>query len=69
MFIDAWAMTLTEARQEQSTLAAQTRDIEGEIEALLDRIVEATSPSVIQAYEKRIDKLEREKIRLGEQRP
>ena len=67
MFIDAWNMKLTEARQEQSTLAAQIKDIEGQIEALLDRIVEATSPSVIQAYEKRIDKLEREKIKLDEQ--
>ena len=59
--------TVTQARQEQSTLAAQIKDIEGQIEALLDRIVDATSPSVIQAYEKRIDKLEREKIKLGEQ--
>ena len=37
------------------------------IEALLDRIVDASSSSVIQAYEKRIDKLEREKIKLSEQ--
>jgi site-specific DNA recombinase len=67
MFIDAWNIRLTEARQEKNTLADQIKNVESQIEALLYRIVDASSPSVIQAYEKRIDKLEREKIKLGEQ--
>lgn len=33
----------------------------------MDRIVDASSPAVITAYEARIDKLERQKIRLREQ--
>ena len=45
----------------------QIRDIESQIEALPNRSVDAGSPTVSQAYEKRIEKLEREKIKLGEQ--
>ena len=67
MFIDIWEMRLAEAHSAKSTLDAQIRDIESQTDALLDRIVEAGSPSVIQAYETRIDKLERQKIRLSEQ--
>jgi site-specific DNA recombinase len=37
-----------------------------QIDSLLDRIMEASSPSVIGAYEKRIAELERQKIRLTE---
>ena len=32
----------------------------------IDRIVDASSPSVVAAYEKRIEKLEREKLLLAE---
>ncbi|GKY89297.1 recombinase [Sinisalibacter aestuarii] len=66
MFIDVWEMRLTEARSARKTLESQIKDIDGQTEALLDRIVEASSPSVIQAYEARIEKLERQKIRLSE---
>ena len=37
-----------------------------QIDSLLDRIVEATSPSVIAAYEKRIESLEQNKLLLAE---
>ena len=37
-----------------------------QIDGLLDRIVEASTPSVISAYEKRIAKMEREKLVLQE---
>ena len=67
MFIDIWEMRLAEAHSAKSALDAQIRDIESQTDALLDRIVEAGSPSVIQAYETRIDKLERQKIRLSEE--
>ena len=60
-------MRLSEAHSARQTLAAQIRDIEGQIESLLDRIVEATNASVVQAYEARIEKLERHKIGLSEQ--
>jgi site-specific DNA recombinase len=67
MLIDAWEMRLSEAHSARQTLVAQIRDIENQIESLLDRIVEATNASVVQAYEARIDKLERRKIGLSEQ--
>ncbi len=67
MFVDVWEMRLAEARNAKKTLETQIKDIESQIEGLLDRIVEAVSPSVIQAYEARIEKLERQKIRLADQ--
>jgi len=67
MFLDVWEMRLIEARSARQTLETQLKDIEGQIEGLLDRIVDTASPAVIQAYETRIDKLERQKIRLAEQ--
>lgn len=44
----------------------QIKEVDAQIEALLDRIVEASSASVVGAYEKRIEKLEREKLVLAE---
>lgn len=66
MFRDAWDGQLVQAK----SLAAATRSeivrIERQIEGLLDRIVEASNPSVINAYEQRIAKLEREKLVAAE---
>ena len=66
MFRDAWDMRLTHAHAQQGEWKAQLKAAEKQIEDLLDRVVEAGSQSVIRAYEKRIDKLEREKIVLAE---
>ena len=67
MFTDIWQMRLAEAHQDRDALAAQIKETDSQIEALLNRIVEATNGSVISAYEARIEKLERQKIRLAEQ--
>ncbi|WP_373086912.1 recombinase family protein [Sneathiella sp.] len=67
MFKDAWDMRLVETHDAKETIVKQLQDIEKQIEGLLDRIVDASSPSVIGAYEGRIAKLEREKILLNEQ--
>lgn len=40
--------------------------IDSQVAGLLDRIVEAANPSVVSAYEKRIQKLEADKILLSE---
>ncbi len=66
MFRDAWNLRLSEAEREKESLAAKIADTEKQIESLLDRIVDASSPSVINAYEARITKLENEKFRLSE---
>ncbi|WP_282078892.1 hypothetical protein [Epibacterium ulvae] len=41
-------------------------NLQKQIEGLMDRIIEADSPTIITAYEKRIDKMEREKLILDE---
>ena len=66
MFIDLWDMRLAESKHAHKALGDQIRDVENQIESMLDRIVRASSPSVVSAYEARIEKLEREKIRLSE---
>lgn len=67
MFIDAWDMRLARARNEQMALQAQIRELETQIDTILDRIVETSSPKVMKAFEDRIESLERQKIRLAEQ--
>ena len=66
MFKDAWDMRLAEACNAKQAVARQLKDVEKQIESLLDRIIDASSPSVVSAYEGRIAKLEREKIVLAE---
>lgn len=64
MFNDIWEARLLEGKASSSLLKAQIKDVDKQIDSLLDRIVDASSPSVIKAYETRIEKLEREKLRL-----
>ncbi|WP_371157009.1 recombinase family protein [Jannaschia sp. 2305UL9-9] len=66
MLRDAWNMRLTLALGEKEALQKQLADIDGQLEGMLDRIVEANSASVVRAYESRIDKLERDKLVLQE---
>ncbi|GFE65539.1 recombinase family protein [Litoreibacter roseus] len=66
MFKDAWDKRLEQTHAEQDRWRVELKAVNGKIEDLLDRIVEARSDSVISAYESRIEKLEREKIRLAE---
>lgn len=66
MISDAWNMRLDQARMERDEWCKQLKAMEARIDDLLDRIVEAKSPSVIAAYEKRIEKLERDKLVLAE---
>tara|TARA_Y100000815_G_scaffold190167_1_gene173583 strand:- start:31721 stop:33385 length:1665 start_codon:yes stop_codon:yes gene_type:complete len=62
MFKDAWDARLAQASQSAKTLRAGIANIEKQIDALLDRIVESGNQSVIAAYEKRVSKLEHEKV-------
>ena len=67
MFKQAWGIQSENEETHRQSLASAVRDAEKKIESLLDRIVEANTASVIAAYEKRIDTLEREKLVLREQ--
>ena len=62
MFKDAWNMRLQQGAEAAKSLKESVRSLEKQIEQLLDRIVEASNDSVVAAYEKRIAKLEREKV-------
>ena len=66
MFRDAWDMRLAQAAHTATELTTGIKRIEAQIEQLLDRIVDASNDSVISAYEKRIGKLEREKVLMEE---
>ena len=66
MLRDAWEIKLLDAQATKDALVKQLQETERQMENLLDRIVEASSPSVVNAYEARIEKLEREKIVLSE---
>ncbi len=54
------------AHGEKDELEKQLKDVDRQIESLLDRIVDATSAPVVSAYEARIEKLERQKFVLAE---
>lgn len=66
MFTELWQFRLSQSEQDRGDLQKQITDVETQFQALLDRIVEASSNSVINAYEARIAKLEREKLILVE---
>lgn len=62
MFKKAWEVRLQQSQVIIKSLESKTSEIERQIEQLVDRIVDTTSPSTIAAYERRIEKLEREKL-------
>ena len=66
MFKTAWSVRMTQAEGLSRELKIEIKNIDKQIEGLLDRIVETTTPSVITAYETRLTKLEREKLVLAE---
>ncbi len=66
MFKDLWEKKLSGARTQAASLQQDLRAVERKVEQLLDRIVDATSSSVVGAYERRIKQLETEKAVMRE---
>ena len=66
MFQDAWDARLARSSESTNELKKNILQLEKQIDQLLDRIVEASNGSVVSAYEKRIAKLEREKVLAAE---
>ncbi len=66
MFRKAWDIRGEQLAQEAKYYEKQIADAQKQIDVLLDRIVEADNATVIKAYEKKIDSLEKEKIILQE---
>lgn len=61
-----WDERLVRATEAAKTAEREVKKLEAQSEQFLDRLVEAENPSVIAAYEKRIAKLEQEKLLLLE---
>ncbi|MFB2553990.1 hypothetical protein [Ensifer soli] len=66
MFKDAWNQRLAQASDIGRSIEREVANVEKQINTLLDRIVDASSHSVVAAYEKRIATLERQKLSLFE---
>ena len=61
MFKNAWEQRLSQNKHITNELKQQTVKIDSDINQLLDRIVTTTNERVVEAYEKRISNLEKEK--------
>ena len=66
MFKDLWDHRLASSAERSKALKAELTKVAVQVEQLLDRITDATVPSVIAAYESRIKTLEDRKIVLAE---
>lgn len=66
MLSDLWDIRLAQSADSAKAMKSKLTRIEKQSEQLLDRVVEASSMSVVEAYEARIAKLEREKALIRE---
>ena len=66
MLRDVWTVLLAQGDARTNLLKKKLQDTEQKIEGLLDRIEAAETLSVVSAYEKRITKLEKQKLVLAE---
>jgi hypothetical protein len=66
MFKDAWNPRLALATAQKDDLKREIAQIDKQLDSLLDRIVETNNASVIMAYEKKIAKLEQDKLILAD---
>ena len=66
MFKEAWKHRTAQAQDLLRSLKCEAMKIDKQIEALLERIVEASHPKVIAAYEAKLVKLEQDKLVLAE---
>ncbi|MEZ5814412.1 MAG: hypothetical protein R3E13_06800 [Alphaproteobacteria bacterium] len=66
MFKDCWEMFRQDAAASLSAVKTEIRDVEKQITKLVDKLVDATNPRVVSAFEKRIDELETRQLVLRE---
>ena len=66
MFEELWKNRAENRDQERQSIKRNLQNIERQVEQLLDRIVETDSPTLIHSYEKRVQKLEDQKVVLHE---
>ncbi|WP_282091663.1 hypothetical protein [Epibacterium ulvae] len=66
MFKDAWGQRAGQMEADKRLIRTERNKLDKQIEGLLDRVVDADSSTLITAYEKRIEKMERENLVLDE---
>ncbi|MBJ7579308.1 recombinase zinc beta ribbon domain-containing protein [Devosia sp. MC532] len=66
LFCDAWNQRSAQAKAIARSYERQLSELDQKITGLLDRIVDATTSTVVAAFERRIGQLEREKLVLKE---
>ena len=66
MFKVGWELRGQQVKDAAKVMSRKFGQLEGQIAALLERVVEASSPRVISAYEAKIDALEKEKLIVAE---
>ena len=66
MFEELWKRRLERAQEQVKALNAELARIDRQVSQLLERILDASLPSVISTYEQRIAQLEKEKIVIRE---
>ncbi len=67
MFREAWTQRLAQAEEITKSAKQQIKSVEKQVDALLGRLMEATNPTVITAYEGKLSDLERSKTKLQDQ--
>ncbi len=66
MFSHAWNIRLEQADNQKALIKRQIVEMDQQIEQIVDRIVNSDSPIAISAYEKKIAKLEKDKLVAAE---
>lgn len=66
VFREMWNSQKKKSADNAKGLKSEIKKIEKQIDQLLDRIVDASTPSVVSAYERKIAKLESDKLLMSE---
>ena len=66
MLGDAWAQRVAHADAQNSHIKRDMTQMDKQLDGLLNRIVETDNPTVVAAYEKKIAKLENDKLVLAD---
>lgn len=66
MFRDLWDVKAKGAREQSATMRTEIATISRKVDQLLERVVEATSDTVVAAYERKIKELETQKANFAD---
>ena len=66
MVVDVWNQRAAQINETRKALRREMLALERQIDGFLNRLVDASSPATIKAYERKIDQLERDKLLASE---